>query len=226
MGGLTQSIPKPMLDIAGKPMLEHVLNNLRDAGIERFLIVTGYYGDTIRAYFADFACPIEFVEQKIINGTGSAALLAADFAADGPFLLTFGDILCSAEDYRKLMATLDDASSGVLGVKYVDDPAAGAAVYEANGRVTRIVEKPPIGTSTTHWNSAGLYAFRPVIFDELRRIPLSERQEYELTTAICQLIDADACLRLYAIQGDWLDVGRPADLARAKTLLETRSPLE
>lgn len=219
MGHLTAEAPKPMLPLAGKPMLEHILDRLRAAGIRRALLVIGYRGELIRAHLEGYPMEIEYRVQEAANGTGSAALLAREFASNGPFLLTFGDILCSVEDYRGLMAKLDEEAVGVLGVKYVDDPAPGAAVYEENNRVVRIVEKPPVGTSTTHWNSAGLYAFRPVLFEELRVLPLSPRGEYELTTAIDQLIRRDEVLRLYAIEQEWMDVGRPEDLARGERLV-------
>src|SRR4029078_13218815 len=116
-----------------------------------------------------------------INGTGCAALLAGEFAAGDRFLLTFGDIICESDDYRGISA-LDAVA--VLGVKHVDDPYQGAAVYEHNGVVNRIVEKPPKGTSSTHWNSAGLYTFGPLIFEHLAKLEPSPRGEYELTAAI------------------------------------------
>ncbi|MBS1830886.1 MAG: NTP transferase domain-containing protein [Acidobacteria bacterium] len=221
MGRLTAETPKPMLPLAGKPMLEHILDRMRGAGIRRVLIVIGYRGDLIREHFADYPLAMEYREQEVANGTGSAALLAREFVGGDAFVLTFGDILCSTEDYQGLMAKLDEAAAGVLGVKYVDDPAPGAAVYEENDRVVRIVEKPPVGTSTTHWNSAGLYAFRPEVFAELARIPLSPRGEYELTTAVEQLIERDAVVRMYPIEQEWMDVGRPEDLARGETLVRS-----
>ncbi|MBL8174827.1 MAG: nucleotidyltransferase family protein [Bryobacterales bacterium] len=219
MGALTSELPKPMLLLAGKPMLEHILDRLSAAGIRRVLLVIGYRGEIIRRHFSGYPLDIEYRRQENPDGTGSAALLAQDFAAHNPFLLTFGDILCSTADYIGLIAKLDDNAAGVLGVKYVDDPAPGAAVYEENNRVVRIVEKPPVGTSTTHWNSAGLYAFRPVLFEELRRIPLSPRGEYELTAAIHQLIEKQSILRMHAVEQDWMDVGRPEDLSHGERLV-------
>jgi NDP-sugar pyrophosphorylase family protein len=221
MGGLTTEVPKPMLPVAGKPILEHVLERLQSAGIERVLLVIGYYGDRIREHFADSPLDIHYKEQQVLNGTGSAALLGRDFTPDEPFLLTFGDILCEPADYRGMMALLNDPdTSAVIGVKHVDDPFQGAAVYEEQGRVVRIIEKPPKGTSTTHWNSAGLYVFQPALFDTLATLPLSPRGEYELTTAIVDWLEAGRLIRMYAIQGDWLDVGRPEDLARADQIVK------
>lgn len=223
MGELTAHIPKPMLPLSGRPMLEHILERLGEAGIARFLIVIGYYGDQVQEHFAGSDFDITYVEQTEINGTGRAALLAREFAAADPFLLTFGDILMEPGDYRGLTAKLTPDVDAVLGVKYVADPFQGAAVYEDHGRVTRIIEKPPKGSSTTHWNSAGLYAFQPAIFEELARIPLSPRGEYELTTAIETWVNNGARnVQMYAIAGDWLDVGRPEDLKKAEHLADDR----
>lgn len=219
MGELTKTIPKPMLAVGGKPILEHALDRMRAAGVEEALVVVGYYGDEIRRHFAGYPMRMVFREQEVVNGTGAAARLGEEFAGADAFLLTFGDILCAVPDYLGLFAALDDAAVGVLGAKHVEDPWQGAAIYVDGGRVVRIVEKPARGTSATNWNSAGLYVFRPAVFEELRTIPLSARGEYELTTAVEQLLAKGETLRLYGIAGDWLDVGRPEDLGRAEGLV-------
>ncbi|MBI3682684.1 MAG: nucleotidyltransferase family protein [Acidobacteria bacterium] len=220
MAELTRHAPKPMLPLRGKPILEHVLDRLGQAGISSALIVVGYYGDQIRRHLEHYPMHLEFREQTVLNGTAPAALLGREFIAGEPFLLTFGDILSMPADYRALLDLLSEPVQGVLGVKYADDPARGAAVYEENGRVVRMIEKPPPGASTTNWNSAGVYAFEPVLFSELERVPLSPRGEYEITSAISQLIDAGHLLKLYAIEGEWIDVGRPEDLSKAEQFLQ------
>ena len=219
MGTLTAEIPKPMLPLNGMPILEHVLGRLAAAGVNHVLLVVGHYQKRIREHFAGSALKLVFREQSVLNGTGTAALLAREFCGGDPFVLTFGDILCSPADYLGLMGRLDDEAVCVMGVKYAADPYQGAAVYVENDRVVRVVEKPPAGTSATNWNSAGVYVFRQDIFEELERLPVSPRGEYELTTAIAQLIEAGRTVRIYSIEGEWLDVGRPADLSRAEKML-------
>ena len=221
MKHLTEDRPKPMLAVGGKPILEHVLGRLRQAGFAETLIVTGYRGRMIEEHFRGYPMRIVYRVQETLDGTGSAARLAHEFVGSDNFLLTFGDILVSAADYAGVAASLelDPSTEAVLGVKWVDDPWQGAAVYEQGGMVCRIVEKPARGTSATHWNSAGLYAFRPSIFDELETIPKSPRGEYELPTAIEQMLARGARVRIYAIQGAWRDVGRPEDLPAAERLL-------
>jgi NDP-sugar pyrophosphorylase family protein len=216
MGKLTGKLPKPMLPVSGKPLLEHILDRLREAGFESVLIVTGYLAEKIESHFAKYPMRVEFVRQAVTNGTARAALLGREFAGQDPFLLTYGDILAEPEDYRGLVQLMSQPDvEAVIAVKHVPDPYQGAAVYERDGQVTRIVEKPPPGTSTTNWNSAGVYAFRPGIFDELAAVPLSERGEYELTSAITEMLAKGKRLLLYELRGEWRDVGRPEDLRAA-----------
>jgi dTDP-glucose pyrophosphorylase len=208
-----------MLPVNGKPLLEHILDRLGAAGFERVLIVTGYRADAIEGYFKAYEMSLTFVRQNRLNGTATAALLAEEFAGKDAFLLTFGDILIEPEDYRDAVRLMESPEvDGVVAVKQVEDPFQGAAVYEENGRVTEIIEKPPRGTSRTNWNSAGMYAFRPAVFDELRRVPLSERGEYELTSGISRMLTDGKTLLMCEIQGKWRDVGRPVDLEAAADL--------
>ncbi len=220
MGALTADIPKPMLQIGGKPMLEHILERAAEAGIQKVLLVVVYRREVIIEHFAGSAFEVEYIVQQKLEGTGRAVALGREFAADDPCLITFGDIVCEVEDYRGMIAQLDEHTIGVAGAKWVDDPWQGAAIYEADGVVQRIIEKPPQGTSSTHWNSAGLYVFRPEVFDYLDRLELSPRGEYELTSAVANIIADGKRVRLYQVKGDWRDVGRPEDLAVAEDLIK------
>jgi dTDP-glucose pyrophosphorylase len=219
MGEMTDEIPKPMLPVRGRPMLAHILDGLATAGVRRFFIVAGHRHETIEQHFSKWPLPIEFCVQHPVDGTGSAARLAQHFAVKDPFLLTYGDILCDPAEYQRCGRVLDQdpAIAAVVAVKAVDDPWQGAAVYENEGRIQRIVEKPAKGVSTTRWNSAGFYAFRPVVFDYLARLQPSPRKEYELTSAVEMMLEDGLDLRISPVQGSWRDVGRPDDLAAANT---------
>ena len=226
MGALTSQVPKPMLPIGPKPLMEHILERLREADIERVAIVTGYRGELIEQHFAEYPIPISWFRQTELNGTAPALGLTRAFTGDDPFLLTFGDIWCDVSDYRGLMRTLGEAGNveGVLGVRQVEDPWQGAAVYvSGEGDVIDIVEKPARGTSGTKWNSAGLYVFRQSIMDEIRRVRISQRGEYELTSAIEQLIKGGYRLRHYGVSERWRDVGRPEDLDELSAALGYRA---
>ncbi len=111
------------------------------------------------------AFAVEFIVQEPVNGTGRAALLAKEFAGEDPFLLTFGDCLCNASEYVGIRSILESnlKTAAVLAAKDIEDPWQGAAIYEEGGKISKILEKPPKGTSTTRWGSAGFYAFRRII---------------------------------------------------------------
>jgi len=214
MGTLTQGVPKPMLPVAGKPLLEHILEHLSKAGVRECGIITGYHHEIIEKYFERYPLRLEFIHQEVVNGTAGAAKLARGFAGDDAFLLTYGDIWCEPDDYRRVLQPVEEEpeTAATLAVKYVDDPFQGAAVYVADGFIRNIIEKPPKGTSSTHWNSAGVYCFRPQVFEEIERVPLSARGEYELTSAIEQMIEGGEKIRAVELKGVWRDIGRPEDL--------------
>lgn len=215
MGTLTEDLPKPMLPVRGKPLLEHILDRLARAGVRECGLITGYRHQVIEQHFASYPMRLEFIHQREINGTAGAAKLARGFAGSDPFLLTYGDIWCEPDDYRRVMqpVEIEPETEATLAVKYVEDPFQGAAVYVADGFICKIIEKPPKGTSGTHWNSAGIYCFRPGVFEEIDRVPLSVRGEYEITSAFEQMIDAGRKLRAVEIKGTWRDIGRPEDLS-------------
>jgi dTDP-glucose pyrophosphorylase len=175
----------------------------------------------VQSYFAAHPpahAKVSYVAQEKQDGTGSAALLAREFAAGDPFLMTYGDNIVEPQVYRDILAKAEGAEMA-LAVKYVDDPYQGGAVYTEGDRVTRIIEKPPQGTSTTHWNNAGIYVFRPSIFEALDRVELSPRGEYELTDAVYAIVNSGKPVHWYAIEGFWRDIGRPEDLPEAEKYL-------
>src|SRR5262245_20790564 len=106
MQDLTADRPKPMVLLNGRPILAHLEERLRASGFTEILLVTGYRAGMIEDYFRDRP-GICFVRQATIDGTATAAFLARDFAADDPFLLTYGDILADAACYGGIGRTLE-----------------------------------------------------------------------------------------------------------------------
>src|SRR5271170_5837716 len=133
MADLTKNLPKPMLDVEGKPVLEHIVEGLRDeAGIKDFFIITGWCGNVIRDYFCDgkkWNVTIAYGEQVVQDGTGKAPELAKDWVGQDNFLLTYGDILLRPPtDYKLLVEAFRE--DGVIAVTKVKDEelAKGGAV--------------------------------------------------------------------------------------------------
>ena len=221
MGCLTEDVPKPMLPLQGKPILEHQIERLEMVGIEDILLITGYKAKLIEEHFQKhppLQARLSYRLQKNPNGTGSAAQLARSFVNRDAFILTFGDIVASRNVYKVLIEKME-CFDAVLTIKQVDDPYLGAAVYTDGAKVARIIEKPPQGASQTKWINAGIYGFRSDVFENLDRIPLSPRGEYELTDAVSMMLNGDTKFGYATIEGFWKDVGRPEDLPVANRLI-------
>src|SRR5881396_1102799 len=106
MRELTNDVPKPMLRVQGKPILEHIVDGIRSAGVRDIFIVTGYRAETIEGHFADGAkwgAHIVCGRQLVQDGTGKAPELAKHFVDESPFILTYGDILVKPETYQRMI---------------------------------------------------------------------------------------------------------------------------
>jgi dTDP-glucose pyrophosphorylase len=228
LGAITANYPKPLLEIGGRPIIVRILDGLVRAGLKEVAIVTGHFASLLESEVGTGEQPglrIRYLRQERLEGTARALELARDFCREEPFFFSWGDILVRPENYRRVVGASRFAEH-VIAVNEVDDPAAGAAVYVDDAaalddghsaRITRIVEKPPPGTSTTRWNNAGFGVLGPGVWDAIASLPPSPRGEYELPQAIGALIAAGADVRAVPVRGPWFDVGTPDDLEAART---------
>jgi dTDP-glucose pyrophosphorylase len=216
MRELTAELPKPMIEVRGKPVLQHIVEGLRDAGVRDCLIVVGYRADAVRDFFAGgsrYDLTILYKTQMVQNGTGRVVELARDFAADRPFVLAYGDILVDPENYKRLVDLPNDVE-GFLTVTRGEDVSKGGAVFlNDEMHLVDLREKPKSGEPTSPWYNAGLYAFRPSIFDFTAKLKPSPRGEYELTDAIRELAQSGKKVKALELTGEWADVRDPEVLA-------------
>jgi NDP-sugar pyrophosphorylase family protein len=127
--------------------------------------------------------------------------------------LSWGDIIVPPGNYQAIMSRYhNEDCDGVLTVNWMEDPYEGAAVYAEDGCVTEIIEKPPKGESTTHFNNAGIFVLPAEIFGALKKIPVSERGELEAPDAIMHIIEHSTKLLAHEIEGYRYDVARPSAL--------------
>jgi dTDP-glucose pyrophosphorylase len=140
--------------------------------------------------------------------------LARDFAGADPFVLSYGDILIDPSNYQRLVA-LQDAESLVSVKHNPGEIAKGGAVF-VNERfeMTDLREKPKPDEPSSPWYNAGVYAFRPSIFEFTARLEKSPRGEYELTDAIRALAQSGRKVQVVELAGDWADVRDPEVLAQ------------
>ena len=217
MRELTADIPKPMIEVRGKPVLQHIIEGLRDAGVQRFLVIVGYHADAVRNFFGDgsrYKIDINYAVQEVQDGTGRVVELARDFADDSPFVLSYGDILVDRENYKSIVDLANDVEATV-SVKRNEDVSKGGAVFLSEQmELVDLREKPKPGEPTSPWYNAGLYAFRPSIFEFTAKLKPSPRGEYELTDAIRELARSGKKVKALELSGDWADVRDPEILAR------------
>src|SRR5438034_10266509 len=103
MRELTNDVPKPMIEVRGKPVLQHVVQGLRNAGVRKFLIIVGYHAEAVRNFFGDgrsHNAAIEYATQTVQDGTGRVVNLARDFTGGAPFSLGYGHILFGPGNYK------------------------------------------------------------------------------------------------------------------------------
>ncbi len=226
MKEITKVIPKPMVHIKGKPLLEYIITYIKNAGITEFGIVVGYKQSVVQDYFSDgsaFGISITYIEQEVQNGTGAALDLARTYIENEPFFFSFGDVITPCENYADMLDFFSAHNcDALLGLNTVDDPYRGAAVYiDEDNNIVRMVEKPPKGKSTTNLHNAGLMVLTPDIFKYTSHIQLSSRDEYELTDVFCMLRDDGLILKGFVLSGYWKDIGTPDDLALIQDIIDT-----
>ena len=217
MRELTADLPKPMIEVRGKPVLQHIVEGLRDAGVRRFLIIVGYRADAVQNFFGDgarYKIDIQYATQTTQDGTGRVVDLARNFVNDSAFVLAYGDILVAPENYKRVVGLADDVEA-LISVTRGEDVSKGGAVFlNERMELLDLREKPKPGEATSPWYNAGLYAFRRSIFDFTAKLKQSQRGEYELTDAIRELAQSGKKVQALELTGEWADVRDPEILAR------------
>ena len=205
---LTHNRPKPMLPAANQPILQHVLDALVEAGMERIVVVVGYRGERVQDYFGPHYrdVPLEYITQEKQLGSGHA-LLQTRRAVDGPVLVVNGDQLVGAASISRVVQAFEDGGT-VVGV--VERPDASRyGVVELDGQqVSALIEKPD--REDYRLINAGVYAFDESVFERIEETPLRDGELF-LPDVIERQIDTDS-VRAVRLDGLWADATYPWDL--------------
>ena len=205
---LTENRPKPMIPIAGKPILQHIIEKIEDF-VDNIYLIVKYKKEKIIDYFKDNP-KVKFLEQGEIDGTGEAVLTAKDYV-DDEFLVINGDVIFedSLDEFLKYKYA--------IAVKEVKNPENfGVVILDDENNVIEIQEKPK--NPKSNLINAGIYKFDKKIFELIEKTEISERGERELTDAIKQLIREEK-VKGIKLNGYWNDVGRPWDILEANKYL-------
>ena len=208
MRPLTETVPKPMLPVADRPLCAHTADAAIEAGASELIFVIGYEADAVRNSFCDTyrGVPVSFAVQDEQRGTADAVRAAREHL-DGPFAVLNGDNLYDPES----IAALFEATPAIAAIEVETPQHYGVLSTTTSGdHITEIVEKP--ADPPSNLANAGAYAF-PERALEWLDVGKSERGEYEITDVLAQLIEETAVTPITLSR--WLDVGRPWELLEA-----------
>jgi glucose-1-phosphate thymidylyltransferase len=211
---LTKRVPKPLVRVAGRPVMDYVMDAVKPLDVDEIIVITGHLKDVVERYIVThYDVPARFVEQKTLDGTAGAINLARPYV-DGPVLIIFVDTLFEAD--LTLVHRVD--ADGIIWAKEVEDyQRFGVIVTDAQGYMKRIVEKP--STPVSRLANIGLQYVRDwkTLFDGIAHVltqPPGKGGEYYLTDAFQYMVDRGRRLLTAPVRG-WYDCGK------VDTLLET-----
>ena len=214
----THLTPKPMMKVAGKPVMSYVLDELKKLGnVEQVIYITGHLKEKVEEYARrEMDVPSVFIEQKVQDGTAGAIALARDYV-DQPVLIIFVDTIFDADLSRVKSVDAD----GIIWVKEVEDyQRFGVVVTDKDGNMTKIVEKPK--TPISKRANIGLYYMRnwKLLFEGIDHTLQQPKNqgEYFLTDAFQYMIDKGAKIKVIDVEG-WYDAGK------IETMLETNEAM-
>jgi len=215
---LTKRVPKPLVRVAGRPVMDYVMDAVQGLDVEELIVITGHLKESVERYIVEhYDIPAKFVEQKRLDGTAGAINLARPYV-DSPVLIIFVDTVFEAD--LSVINRVD--TDGIIWAKEVEDyQRFGVIVTDAGGYMTRIVEKP--STPVSRLANIGLQYIRDwkSLFDGIAHTlqqPPGKGGEYYLTDAFQYMVDRGRRLLTAPVAG-WYDCGK------VDTLLETNQHL-
>jgi len=216
---LTKRVPKPLVNVAGRPVMDYVMDALERAGqLEELIIITGHLKEKVEEYVRkNYKIPARFIEQKVLDGTAGAVNLARPYV-DGPVIVIFVDTLFDAD----LSIVKNSKADGIIWTKEVEDyQRFGVIVTDTQGYMTKIVEKP--STPISRRANIGLQYVKDwrTLFDGIEHVlksPAGKGGEFYLTDAFQYMVDKGKKLFVSEVEG-WYDCGK------VDTLLETNEHL-
>jgi glucose-1-phosphate thymidylyltransferase len=222
MRPLTWSVPKPLLPVAGRPMLAHVMDSLLEAGVDHITLIVGYLGEAIVAW-ARAAYPnikVDFAVQNNADGLASAVLLASDHIDNNPSMVVLGDTLFSAD-----LSVLKGETRNMIVTSIVEDPSMFGVVVMERGRVAKLVEKPSEPISKLAIVGVYYFASGKKLMEycrELKKKDIRTRGEYQLTDAMQLMLQNGEPFGILDIDG-WYDCGNPITLLETNRILLERA---
>lgn len=210
LGTLTESTPKPMIKVAGKPILERIILHLVGFGIENIFLSVNYLSNVVEDYFGDgtrWGCQIKYLKEKAPMGSGGSLSLLPGVPEHSVILMN-GDLI-SEFNVSKMLSFHEEARAyATMAVtEYVHRIPYGCVEVSSSGQVTKIHEKPIIEKKI----NAGIYILSP---EAVQSIP--QNTFFPITTLFENALEQNHACCAYDADSDWIDIGTPEDLHRAR----------
>jgi len=217
---LTYTSAKQLVPVANKPVLFYGIEAMADAGIRDIGIVVGDTEAEIRAAVGDgsrWGVTVTYIPQDAPRGLAHAVLISEEYIGRDPFVMYLGDNLLNKGINGFVDDFVREAPAAQILLTRVPDPQMFGVAELQDGRVVRLVEKPKEPKSDLAL--VGVYMFSPAVFDSVKRIKPSFRNELEITDAIQDLIDRGLDVRPHLVEGWWKDTGKLEDMLEANRLI-------
>lgn len=209
----TYEMPKAMIPVKGRPILEYTVDRLRDAGITDVMMIVGHLGEKIRDHFGDgsrFGMAIRYADERGANGTAAPLRLVGSFIGNQPFVLVYADVLIDMNIADLVAFHAQHESSATIALTSVKNPEVYGVVKMHGNRVVEFLEKPAGRHALSHLVFTGLAVIDPKV---LELIP--KRGPAMLETDVFPKLASRNALAGYLFEGQWFDVGTPEIYERA-----------
>jgi glucose-1-phosphate thymidylyltransferase len=219
----TYTVPKVLLNVAGKPIIGHILDKIIEAGFDEATIIIGYLGEMIKDYvLKNYKIKVDFVEQEERLGLGHAIYISRYTFSHDPILIILGDTIFDVD--LKSMVENDQTQ---IGVKRVDDPRRFGVAETTNGYIAHLVEKPE--EPKNNLAIVGLYYItRPQLLVDCLKVMIKDntrtKGEFQLTDALQMMIEHGEKMKTFPVDG-WFDCGKPETLLSTNRYLLERQPV-
>lgn len=218
---ITLAIPKELLMIGDKAVIEHVIDAMKLVGIRDIVIVVGWKKHAILDYLGSgerLGVRLTYVVQDKNDGLAKAVAAGEHVIGRGSFMVVLGDNFFYPKSFLKDILDFHNSidADATIGVAEVEDPTRHGMIKPGeDNRIMDIVEKPLPEKSPSNLGCMGVYIFKPVIFDAIKKTKPGLKNEYQLTDSIKILIDEGYRVYYRKIEGKHIDVGTIEDFRKA-----------
>lgn len=219
---ITKYRPKHLLPIAGRPLLEHTIIELKNSGIEEIYVIVGYLKEKIMNAIGDggkYGVKVNYIVQREALGTAHAIKMAEEYVGSGRFIVVYGDVTLNGKVLIEALKRHEESgASATIVTTEVEDPwNYGVIEVDEYGFLRSIMEKPERKMGLSKQINAGIYVLDGTkIFKAIDRTKISQRGEYEITDTFKELLNMGEKIAVYNAGGGWWrDLGRPWDLLEA-----------